>query len=105
MKDGFTMVPGWPAWVLSLALIPLLVVPSFAQVFNPRTFELDNGLQIVVIENHRAPVVTHMIWYRAGAADEPAGKSGIAHYFEHLMFKGTKTRAPGEFSWSWRQTG
>ncbi len=98
MKDGFTMVPGWPAWVLSLALIPLLVVPSFAQVFNPRTFELDNGLQIVVIENHRAPVVTHMIWYRAGAADEPAGKSGIAHYFEHLMFKGTKTRAPGEFS-------
>jgi len=79
-------------------MMPLLAVPGLAQVFNPKTFELDNGMQVVVVENHRAPVVTHMVWYRAGAADEPAGKSGIAHYLEHLMFKGTKTRAPGEFS-------
>ncbi|MBO6782107.1 MAG: insulinase family protein [Alphaproteobacteria bacterium] len=78
--------------------LPLLAVSAAAQVFNPTTYELDNGLQVVVIENHRAPVVTHMVWYRAGAADEPAGKSGIAHYLEHLMFKGTETRAPGEFS-------
>jgi len=51
-----------------------------------------------VIEDHRAPVVTHMVWYRVGAADEVAGKSGIAHFLEHLMFKGTDTMAPGEFS-------
>lgn len=79
-------------------ILPALVGSAHAQVFNPTTFELDNGMQVVVIENHRAPVVTHMVWYRVGAADEPAGKSGIAHYLEHLMFKGTKTRAPGEFS-------
>ena len=98
MKHRSAQAPGWHTWVLSLVVILLLVVPSGAQVFNPKTFKLDNSLQIVVIENHRAPVVTHMIWYRVGAADEPAGKSGIAHYFEHLMFKGTKNRAPGEFS-------
>ncbi len=61
-------------------------------------FELDNGLKVIVIPDHRAPVVTHMIWYKAGAADEPRGKSGIAHYLEHLMFKGTKTVKAGEFS-------
>lgn len=62
------------------------------------TFRLDNGLEGVVIEDHRAPVVVHMVWYRTGAADEPPGKSGIAHYLEHLLFKGTDTLAPGEFS-------
>ncbi len=69
-----------------------------AAVFNPETFTLDNGLQVVVIPNHRAPVVTHMMWYKVGAADEQPGHSGIAHLLEHLMFKGTLTRAPGEFS-------
>ena len=62
------------------------------------TFTLDNGMEAVVIEDHRAPVVTHMLWYKAGAADEPPGKSGIAHFLEHLMFKGTETTEPGEFS-------
>ena len=61
-------------------------------------FALDNGLDVVVIEDHRAPVVVQMVWYRIGAADEPPGKSGIAHYLEHLMFKGTDTLAPGELS-------
>ena len=61
-------------------------------------FKLDNGLDVVVIEDHRAPVVTHMVWYRAGAADEPPGVSGIAHFLEHLMFKGTDDLGPGEFS-------
>ena len=51
-----------------------------------------------MIPNHRAPVVTHMIYYKVGAIDEPAGKSGLAHVLEHLMFKGTKTLKPGEFS-------
>jgi len=59
---------------------------------------LDNGLQIVVIPDRRAPVVTHMIWYKVGSADEPRGKSGIAHFLEHLMFKGTSTTPAGEFS-------
>ena len=86
------------ALLLPAAILLPLAMPAQAQVFNPTTFELDNGMQIVVIENHRAPVVTHMVWYKVGAADEPAGKSGIAHYLEHLMFKGTQTRAPGEFS-------
>ena len=61
-------------------------------------FTLENGLQVVVIEDHRVPVVVHMVWYKIGAADEPAGHSGIAHFLEHLMFKGTGKLAPGEFS-------
>jgi zinc protease len=59
---------------------------------------LANGLQVVVIPDHRAPVVTHMVWYRNGSADDPVGKSGIAHFLEHLMFKGTEAHPPGEFS-------
>lgn len=59
---------------------------------------LDNGMEVVVIEDRRAPVVVHMVWYRVGAADEPQLKSGIAHFLEHLMFKGTTTQAPGAFS-------
>lgn len=86
------------ALLLPAAFLLPFASTAHAQVFDPTTFELDNGMQIVVIENHRAPVVTHMVWYKVGAADEPAGKSGIAHYLEHLMFKGTDTRAPGEFS-------
>ncbi len=78
-------------------------VTKLEKVFNAKDYRLDNGLQIVVIENNRAPVVTHMIWYRVGAADEPIGKSGIAHFLEHLMFKGHShpelgTMEPGEFS-------
>lgn len=61
-------------------------------------YELENGLQIVVIEDHRTPVATHMVWYKNGSADDPQGKSGIAHFLEHLMFKGTKTHPKGAFS-------
>ena len=61
-------------------------------------FTLENGLQVVVIEDHRAPVAVQMLWYRIGAADEPPGHSGIAHFFEHLMFKATDDLAAGEFS-------
>ncbi len=66
-------------------------------VFNPKTFTLANGLQVVVISNHRAPVVTQMVWYRAGSKDDPIGKSGIAHFLEHLMFKGTPDVPAGRF--------
>jgi len=69
-----------------------------ARPFNSEYFRLDNGLEVVVIPNHRAPVVIHMVWYRVGSADDPVGKSGIAHFLEHLMFKGTDNLAPGEFS-------
>jgi len=62
------------------------------------TFRLDNGLDVVVIPDRRVPVVTHMVWYRNGSADDPAGKSGIAHFLEHLMFKGTAKHPAGEFS-------
>jgi len=61
-------------------------------------FSLPNGMQVVVIPDHRAPVITHMVWYRVGAADETRGTSGIAHFLEHLMFKGTNKIPPGEFS-------
>ena len=62
------------------------------------TGRLANGLDIVVIPDHRAPVVTHMVWYRNGSADDPVGKSGIAHFLEHLMFKGTELNPAGKFS-------
>ncbi|ETX13853.1 zinc protease [Roseivivax halodurans JCM 10272] len=84
-----------------LAAAALLALPAGAQERieeKVTTFTLDNGMEAVVIENHRAPVVTHMVWYRAGAADEPPGESGIAHFLEHLLFKGTETLEPGEFS-------
>jgi zinc protease len=61
-------------------------------------FVLANGLEVVVIPDHRVPVVTHMVWYRVGSADETAGTSGIAHFLEHLMFKGTEKNPSGKFS-------
>lgn len=80
-----------------IAIALTLALPAAAE--EPvTTFTLDNGLNVVVIEDHRAPVVVQMIWYRVGAADEPAGHSGIAHFLEHLMFKGTEKVAPNAFS-------
>ena len=72
-------------------------VPVQAQE-GVESFTLDNGMEVIVIPDHRAPVVTHMVWYRVGSAEEPAGKSGIAHFLEHLMFKGTEKVPGGEFS-------
>ncbi len=71
---------------------------GFARQDFVTSFRLDNGMEVVVLEDHRAPIVTHMVWYKVGAADEVAGKSGIAHFLEHLMFKGTDKMAAGEFS-------
>ncbi len=79
-----------------IALCTLLhAAPAAGSVFDPESFRLDNGLEVVVVENRRAPVVVQMLWYRVGAADEPPGKSGIAHFLEHLMFKGTEA-VPGD---------
>ena len=79
-------------------LATLRPAPAPAQVFNPETFTLSNGMQVVVVTNRRSPIVSHMVWYKVGAADEKHGKSGIAHFLEHLMFKATKTLPSGEFS-------
>lgn len=85
-----------------LVLFALLTLPAHAaepvKAFGAESFTLDNGLQVVLIPNHRAPVITHMVWYKTGAIDEPRGQSGVAHFVEHLMFKGTEKTPPGEFS-------
>ncbi|MFW2542425.1 M16 family metallopeptidase [Primorskyibacter sp. 2E107] len=89
-----------PRLALLLILTFLAATPIRAQDLPDQvtTYQLDNGMDVVVIEDHRAPVAVHMVWYRAGSADEPRGRSGIAHFLEHLLFKGTDTLAPGEFS-------
>ena len=85
----------WPVVAILTVAAP---VTGAAGLFNPTTFTLDNGMQVVVVENHRAPVVAHWVWYKVGTADSPVGKSGLPHYLEHLMFKGTDKIPPGEFS-------
>ena len=71
---------------------------AFAEVFKPTRFVLENGLELVVIEDHRRPVVAHFIYYRVGSMDEDPGKTGLAHFLEHLMFKGTANIESGAFS-------
>jgi zinc protease len=83
------------------ALIPALLLPAAAMAQSSAKvtdFMLDNGMQVVVVEDDRAPVVQHMLWYRAGSADEPKGSSGVAHFLEHLLFKATDKMESGEFS-------
>jgi zinc protease len=70
---------------------------AHSQQFAADSFRLANGLQVVVLPNHRVPAVTQMVWYKVGAADDPRGKSGLAHFLEHLMFKGTRAHPPGTF--------
>lgn len=81
---------------LALALALPAAVP--AQAAGVTEFTLENGMEVVVIEDHRSPAVVHMVWYKVGGADETPGVSGVAHLLEHLMFKGTENHAPGEFS-------
>ena len=93
---GFAAISAISAACLAPAAAETASLQSKApQVSN---FTLDNGLEVVVVPDRRAPVVTHMVWYKVGSADEPPGKSGIAHFFEHLMFKGTKANPAGVFS-------
>ena len=75
-----------------LFLLTMLAFGNSAQakLFNGEEFYLDNGLRVIVIPNHRAPIVKHMVWYKAGSIDEPLGKGGEAHLLEHLMFRGTR---------------
>jgi zinc protease len=73
----------------------LWALPALA---NPFETILDNGMKVVVREDHRAPSVVHMVWYRCGSIDEPEGVTGVAHVLEHMMFKGTPTVGPGQFN-------
>jgi zinc protease len=86
--------------VAVIAVLAALLIPFAAARAAPDVahFTLANGLEVVVIPDHRAPVVTHMVWYKVGSADETPGNSGLAHFLEHLMFKGTKKNPLGLFS-------
>ena len=84
--------------LVAAALVAATAVAANAAAPEVSDFKLDNGLELVVIPDHRVAVVTHMVWYRVGSADETPGKSGLAHFLEHLMFKGTAKHPPGEFS-------
>ena len=91
------------AWGIAAAIAGVTLAQiALAQTAAPRSkaihFKLANGLEAVVIPDSRAPVVTHMLWYKVGSADEPAGRSGVAHFLEHLLFKGTRKHPAGEFS-------
>ncbi|MFM9848585.1 MAG: M16 family metallopeptidase [Hyphomicrobiaceae bacterium] len=87
------------SFAMALTMLAMTSQSLLAQSGPASTeFMLDNGMQVVVVSDHRAPVVTHMVWYRVGAADEPKGVSGIAHFLEHLMFKSTEKIGTGEFS-------
>ncbi len=91
----------YPLLHTMLCAVVLCLVPSratVAQIYSPETFVLENGLRGIVVTNDRSPVVTHMIWYQVGRRDEPYGQSGLAHFLEHLMFKGTPNVPNGEFS-------
>ncbi len=104
LKTG-TSTAGWERRLQSAALALLLLASPAAAAPVDKTpienkissFLLDNGMEVIVIPDRRAPIVTHMVWYKVGSADEPPGKSGIAHFFEHLMFKGTEKHEAGEF--------
>lgn len=86
------------AGVLAFAVAGASAAPTAAEQAQPSSFTLENGMQVVVVPDHRAPVVTHMVWYKVGAVDEAPGKSGIAHLFEHVMFKETQNIGPEEFT-------
>jgi len=93
-----------PVHRFAAAAFALVVATSgaFAQTTftsePPTSFTLPNGLQVLIIQDHRTPVVTQMVWYKVGSADETPGKSGLAHFLEHLMFKGTAKHPADEFS-------
>ena len=96
LKKNSTLIKG--LFLVTVFLLPIWITSAMGEVFSPKSFDLKNGLKVVVVVDHRAPVVTHMVWYKVGSADEPVGQSGIAHFLEHLMFKGTKRFKPGEAS-------
>ncbi len=76
----------------------LLTPPTSSHATQVQEFALDNGLKVLLLEDHKSPVVTFQVWYRVGSRNEKDGKSGLSHFLEHMMFKGTKTVQPEEYS-------
>jgi zinc protease len=98
LSKFLTLVPAFLlAFVGAAGAAPAAPAPSVADGPPVASFTLSNGLEVVVVPDHRAPVVTHMVWYKVGAADETPGKSGLAHFLEHLMFKGTANNPSAAF--------
>ena len=87
----------WPALRMALVVASMMMITKGANAVHVWQDSLENGMKLVVIQDTRAPVVLHSVWYRAGSMDEPAGQTGIAHMLEHLMFKGTEKVPAGEF--------
>lgn len=84
---------------LFISLVPVvLAVPVFAAKAPAQEFSLDNGMKVIVKEDHRAPVAVSQVWYKIGSSYEEAGRTGLSHLLEHMMFKGTKAHGPGMFS-------
>ncbi|MBE0427125.1 MAG: insulinase family protein [Nitrospirae bacterium] len=81
-----------------LKVVLILLLTSTAHASEVKEYVLENGLKIIILEEHKSPVATFQVWYRAGSVDEPAGKSGLSHFLEHMMFKGTSEYGPSEFS-------
>lgn len=81
--------------IIILLLMAVFAIPGLAEV---KSYTLDNGMKILVKEDHRAPVAVSMVWYNVGSTDEKSGKTGLSHALEHMMFKGTSTYPAGEFS-------
>jgi zinc protease len=82
--------------LITLAFASVLAGTAYGMVLPVSEFTLDNGMKVIVIEDHRAPVVLHAVQYNVGGVDEQTGKTGLAHFFEHLMFKGTKNEMPSQ---------
>jgi zinc protease len=93
------------AFAVAIAALAIAILPASAAGPQAFQFALQNGMQVVVIPDHRAPVVTQMIWFKVGGVDDPPGQSGLAHFFEHMMFRGTKKNPGDRFSTSVARNG
>ena len=82
-----------------------LSAPALCLALNVQEFMLDNGLKVLILEDHKAPTATFQVWYRVGARDEEIGKTGLSHLLEHMMFKGTPTHGPKTFSQTIQRAG
>ncbi|HYT56733.1 MAG TPA: insulinase family protein, partial [Verrucomicrobiae bacterium] len=82
--------------LVSLFFLPLGI--QLAEATQVQEVVLDNGLKVLLLEDHKSPAVTFQVWYRVGGRNEKDGKSGLAHFLEHMMFKGTPTTKPEEYS-------
>jgi len=85
-------------YIKAIFIFVFFCLPTVTGAEEVKEYRLDNGLKVLIIEEHKAPVATFQVWYRAGSRNEPAGKSGISHLLEHMMFKGTAEYGPGELS-------